>query len=313
MMSEAVHFLKRSVKYGSDNRGKLRTIIMHTPQKQIDFSSDINAAWYPAAFNDDAILEFEYLCQFFQSMGIEIIHLDDLISENSDLIATLPNLIYPGYTAVISTRGAFISRMKLPHRRNEEFVVKELLENLSIPVVHEFQSTDNYFEGFVPFDQRTLFLTATEHHHSQTIMRFIQEALVLYDDIILLSTNVIPECSKPDTVFNKIGRNCAIYSPSSINNVQLFRRYTSEQINLEEYSWKQNIELIPVSQDEQSKNACSCVSIDDETIAHFDSVFAPETLQKFRYKNIRVVTFKSYHLQYCNSSMSSYMLPVYRY
>ncbi|MBN1600466.1 MAG: hypothetical protein JW915_02605 [Chitinispirillaceae bacterium] len=313
MMSAAVQSLKRSVKYGSENRGKLRTIIMHSPQIQLDsfFDSDITGC--PAAFSEDGLLEYGYLCQFFQSMGIEIIELNDLISENSDLVPSLPCLTYPGYTAVVSARGAFISRMKLPLRRNEEFVIKESLENLSIPVIHTFQSTDLYFEGFIPFDQRTLFLTATEHHHPQTIMRFIQDALILYDDIILLSTNVIPENSKPDTVFNKIGRNCAVYSPSSINNVRLFRRYISEPINLEEYCWKQNIELIPVSQDEQSKNACSCVSIDDETIAHFDSVFAPETLQKFKFKNIRVVTFKSHHLQCSNSSMSSYILPVYRY
>jgi arginine deiminase len=312
MVLTAEHSLKRSVKYGVENRGKLRTIIMHTPQKPENSCFDLSEP-SPITITDNVILEYGYLCQFFQSMGVEIIQLQDLVIENSDLMQSLPFLIYPGFTTTICSKGAFISRMALPERHNEEFVIREALENLSIPVVHEFQSTDRYFEGFIPFDHRTLFLTATHHHHPQTIMKFIQNALIFFDDVILLSTNLIPECTKPDAVFNKVGRNCAVYSPSSINGVRLFRRYISEQINLEEYCWKQNIELIPVSQDEQYKNACSCVSIDNETVVHFDSVFTPETIQKFKYKNIRIVTFKSYHLQSSNGSMSSYILPVYRY
>jgi arginine deiminase len=311
MVSTIQQSLKRSVKYGIENRGKLRTIIMHTPQKIEDtFNDDDDNT--SRKLRDNEILEYGYLCQFFESMGIEIIQLQSLITENSDLIPSLPYLMYPGYSTVVSNKGAFISRMAHPERRNEEFVIKEALKQLSIPILHEFQSTDHFFEGFIPFDRNILFLTITKNHHSNTIITFIQQALIYFNDVVLLTPNPGCQCTSTDAIFNKIRNDCALYCPAEIKKAKLYRRYSSEEINLEEYCWKKNIGLIAISMDEQHKNACSFVSIDNETIANFDYIFYSETIQALKNRNIRLITFRSYHLQQSNSSMSSYILPIYR-
>jgi arginine deiminase len=284
---------------------------MHAPQKTENTIVDIKE-YDSKTITDNDILEFGYLCQFFESMGVEIIQLESLITENSDLMPSLPFLIYPGYSTVVSNKGAFISRMAHPERRNEEFVIKEALKRLSIPVIHEFQSTDHFFEGFIPFDRNILFLTTTKHHHPNTIITFIQQALIYFNDIVLLTPNPGCQCTRADALFNKIRNDCALYCPAEIKKVKLYRKYTSEEINLEEYCWKQNIGLIAISMDEQHKNACSFVSIDNETIAHFDYIFYSETIQALKNRNIRLITFRSHHLQQTNSSMSGYILPIYR-
>ena len=72
------------------------------------------------------------------SNGVKLFELSDYVKVNRDLISNMPNLTYLHDTAVISKKGAIISRMRPPARKNEEIIVKEALLNLGIPVLFEF-------------------------------------------------------------------------------------------------------------------------------------------------------------------------------
>jgi N-dimethylarginine dimethylaminohydrolase len=292
--------------YGIDNSGALKTVIMHTPQIEDDFQNLTNDQ------NESTIQEHSWLCDFFRSFGINVIQLSDLVMENVDLLPTLPGLIYPGFTAVVCRTGAFLSRHQDNIRCKEEFVVNESLRHLSIPIKHEFQNTKGYFEGFIPYDQKTLFLTASADCNRDIIIAFIQNALMFFDDVIELSLHPHVKHTRIDSIFNVARTGCAIYSPSCIESTKLYRRYITENISVEDYCRKRNIELIAVSEEEQTRDCCAFVAINNNTIAHFESVFSGDTFWRLKNKNINLVTFKSNHLQIANSAMSSYILPIYR-
>jgi N-dimethylarginine dimethylaminohydrolase len=157
-----------------------------------------------------------------------------------------------------------------------------------------------------------VFLTVAADCRRDIIITFIQNALMFFDDIVEISLHPHVKHTRIDTIFNVVRKNCAMYSPSCIKSTKLYRRYITENISVEDYCRKRNIELIAISEDEQIRNSCSFVAINNYTIAHFDSVFSEETVWKLKNKNINLVTFKSKQLQVVNSAMSSYILPVYR-
>jgi N-dimethylarginine dimethylaminohydrolase len=306
MIATSQYISSRKINYGIDNGGALKTVIMHTPQIEEDSQNCDNDT------NESSIQEHIWLCDFFRSFGVEVIQLRDLVVENADLLPTLPDLVYPGFTAVVCRAGAFMSRHQDDIRRKEEFVISESLRHLSIPIKHEFQNTKGYFEGFIPYDHKTVFLTAAAGCRRDIIITFIQNALMFFDDIIELSLRPHVNHTRIDTIFNVVRKNCAMYCPSCIESTKLYRRYITENISIEDYCRRRNIEMIAISEDEQNRNGCAFVAVNNYTIAHFDAVLYEETVWKLKNKNINLVTFKSSHLQPANNAMSSYVLPVYR-
>lgn len=306
MIATSQYTSSRKTNYGIDNGGALKTVIMHTPIIEDEPQNSDNDT------HVSAIQEYNWLCDFFRSFGIEVIQLRDLIIENVDLLLTLPGLIYPGFIAVVCRAGAFMSRHQDDIRRKDGFVVSEALRHLSIPIKHEFQNEKGFFEGFIPYDQKTMFLTAPAGCRRDIIITFIQKALVFFDDIIELSLRPHVQHTRIDYVFNVVRKGCAIYCPSCIESTRLYRRYITENITIEDYCRKRNVDLVAVSEEEQNRNSCAFVAINDYTLAHFDSIFKDETVWRLKNKNINLVTFKSSQIQTDNSAMSSYILPVYR-
>lgn len=305
MIATSQHISSRKINYGIDNGGALKTVIMHTPIVEDDSQNSDSDT------NESSIQEHTWLRDFFRSFGIEVIQLRDLVIENADLLPSLPHLVYPGFTAVVCRPGAFMSRHPDLIRQKEEFVISESLRHLSIPIKHEFENAKGYFEGFIPYD-KTVFLTTAADCRRDTIITFIQNALMFFDDIVELKLRPHVKRTRIDTIFNVVRKNCAMYCPSCIESVKLYRRYITENISIEDYCRKRNIELIAISEDEQKRNSCSFVAINYNTIAHFDSVFNDETVWKLRNKNVNLVTFKSQYIQVANNAMSDYILPVYR-
>ncbi len=302
----------RKTNYGIDNSGALKTVIMHTPPIEDDPQNSNNDTNEIVIQSETVIQEHTWLCDFFRSFGVDVIKLNDLITENIDLLVTLPHLTYPGFTAVVCRAGAFFSRHQDSIRRKEEFVINEALRHLSIPIRHEFENSKGYFEGFLPYDQKTIFLTAAIDCRRDILITFIQKALTFFDDVIVLALHPHVKYTRIDNIFNMVRNNCAVYCPSCIRSTKIYRRYITENISVEDYCQKRNIELIAISEDEQNRNGCAFVPINGYTITHFESALNDDTVWRLKNKNINLITFKSNYLQSANSAMRSYILPVYR-
>lgn len=102
--------------------------------------------------------------------GMQVVR--DFAHQTKDLLAKLPNLPYLHDTAVITSKGAILSEMCPGTRAGEEKVVKEVLINIGIPILHEFE-THEEFEGCLMLSPNTLIIVDTERHKPSTIERFL--------------------------------------------------------------------------------------------------------------------------------------------
>jgi arginine deiminase len=203
----------------------------------------------------------------------------------------MPNLTYLHDTAVISKKGAILSRMFNPARKNEEIVIKEALNNLGIPILIEFLNNDDYFEGCLLLSENTILVANTERHNIKTIKKFIKMILKDFNEIIFVDIPKARRFMHPDTIFNRISNNLGlIYSPV-FKETYLFKKNLKEKIDFVKFMQKRGMELINISDSEQKKLACSFVPLNNSTIIHYDSSLNKNTKDILKRKGVELILF----------------------
>lgn len=297
--------------YGTDNGKKLRTVIVHSPQ--IDNEAE---PLIKSSINTDNLSVFNQehtrLCTLLRDCNVNVLYLNDIIEINRDIVSSLPDLTLLGNDAVICNKGACLSRLYKNERKNEEFVIKEALHHMSIPIIQEFYNNFDYFQGFVPFDTKTIFLTTTINHEHDSILQFIQYILIYFEEVVMINVPEDPRFDTADSIFNKIKTNCIMMFDEAIRSTTLYRRYYSKEINLVDYLRQRCIDYICISDQEQKQHACSFLRIDDERIIQYDSVFEERTRYALMQRGINILPFNSAVLSDKSSALSSYFLPVFR-
>lgn len=84
-------------KYGTEKLGKLKSVMLHTPETSIGIINKKNYKYY--LFNQvpdqqKFISEHFRYSQFLKSLGLEVFQLSGFVSENTALLNKLPNLTY---------------------------------------------------------------------------------------------------------------------------------------------------------------------------------------------------------------------------
>ncbi len=126
-----------SLCYGCENFGRLTRVMLHRPGKAFELiNSENHKQWLFDRVPDIERFaeEHDRYREMLVSLGVEVLELSDHVTRNLALIDRMPNLIYLHDIAVISGRGAILSRMAWDARRDEQVVVREALNNLGIPV-----------------------------------------------------------------------------------------------------------------------------------------------------------------------------------
>lgn len=283
-----------NIDYGCDELGRLRSVLVHTPGCELSLVNESNYKfWLYDKVPDISqyIEEHRSYQELLESNGVKVFELGDYVDENLDLIKRMPNLTFLHDIAVISTKGAILSKMRPPAREKEEIVVKEALNNLGVPILKEFNGREGFFEGCLLLSKETIFVADTERHSYPFIREFISDILNEFDEVIYARIPKARRYMHPDTVFNRIREDLALAYLSVFEETCLFTEDSIERIDFEKFINEKGMKIIPVSDSEQSRLACSFVPLESGTIVHYDIALDQETREELKNEGVEIILF----------------------
>jgi arginine deiminase len=304
-----------NIAYGCDELGRLKSVLVHTPGDELALINESNYKhWLYDKVPDipGYVGEHRSYQELLESNGVKIYELEDYVEENIDLIRKMPNLTFLHDTAVISEKGAILSKMRPPARENEEVVVKEALNNLGIPLLKEFNGREGFFEGCLLLSKEMIFVADTERHTYPFIREFISNILNDFNEVIYARIPKARRYMHPDTIFNRIREDLALAYLPAFEETCLFTEESGERIDFEEFMQEKGMEIIPVSDSEQSRLACSFVPLKSGTIFHYDTALDQETKKKLTGEGVEIIPFHPEALLAGGGSLRCHTLRLYR-
>ncbi len=303
------------IDYGCDELGRLKSVLLHTPGEELSLINEYNYRYWLYDEVPDIpgyIEEHRQYRELLESNGVKIHELSDYVEENKALIGKMPNLTFLHDTAVISEKGAMVSRMRPPARENEEVVVKEALNNLGIPILNEFKSSNGFFEGCLLISKDTIFVAETERHTYPFVMEFVSNILNEFKEVIYVRTPKARRYMHPDTIFNRIREDLALAYLPAFEETCLFTRDSREKIDFKEFVQQRGMEILPVSDSEQSRLACSFVPLESGTIFHYDIALDGKTKEALAEEAVEIIPFHPEALRAGGGSLRCHTLRLCR-
>lgn len=283
-----------SIAYGCDELGRLKSVLMHTPGDELLLVNESNYKhWLYDKVPEISgyVKEHMRYQELLESNGVKVYKLEDHVEENIELISRMPNLTFLHDTAVISRKGAILSKMRPPARENEEVVVKEALNKLGIPILSEFNGREGFFEGCLLLSNDTVFVADTERHTYPFIQEFILNMLKEFEEVIYVRIPKARRYMHPDTVFNRMREDLALAYLPAFEETRLYTENSREEIDFEGFMQEKGMGIIPVSDSEQSRLACSFVPLESGTILHYDIALDEETKKKLAQEGVEIIPF----------------------
>jgi arginine deiminase len=283
-----------NIAYGCDELGRLQSVLVHTPGGELTLINESNYKhWLYDKVPDipGYVKEHRSYQGLLESNGVKVYELGDYVDENVDLIRKMPNLTFLHDTAVISLKGAILSKMRPPARENEEIVVKEALNNLGVPILKEFNGEEDFFEGCLLLSKETIFVADTERHSYPFIREFISDILNDFNEVIYTRIPKARRYMHPDTVFNRIRENLALAYLPAFEETCLFTEDSVERIGFKKLMQERGMEIVSVSDSEQSRLACSFVPLESGTIVHYDIALDQETRKNLANEGVEIIPF----------------------
>lgn len=282
------------IAYGCDELGRLKSVLVHTPGDELLLINESNYKhWLYDKVPEVSGYVKEHLGyqELLESNGVRVYELSDHVDENIELICRMPNLTFLHDTAVISRKGAILSKMRPPARENEEVVVKEALNSLGIPILNEFNGSEGFFEGCLLLSKDTVFVADTERHTYPFILEFISNILNDFEEVIYVRIPKARRYMHPDTIFNRVREDLALAYLPAFEETFLYTECSREKIDFEGFMKEKGMEIIPVSNSEQSRLACSFVPLESGTIFHYDIALDTETRKKLAREGVEIIPF----------------------
>ena len=256
--------------------------------------------------------EHQAYCELLQSLGVEVLELADHIENPSEKLAQMPNITYMHDIAVVSSKGAMLSSMAWTGRKNEHLVVREALRNIGIPVFSEFDEPHDAFEGCLLLSPQTILIAETERHRPSSIRKFMAKALSAFDEVIYLKIPKARRYMHPDTIYNRITDRLSLVYLPAIEAAYLFTKSGSAHIDFPEFMKARGVELVPVSDAEQRRLACSFVPLEPGVLFHYDTALDHATQRLLSQKGVAIIFFHPRALHAGGGSLRCLTLRLHR-
>jgi arginine deiminase len=284
----------QGIAYGCEEFGRLKSVLMHTPGEELSLLNESNYKYWlydKVPEISGYIKEHRGYQELLESNGVRIYELEDYVNDNTALMKRMPNLTFLHDVAAISEKGAILSRMRPPAREKEEIVVKEALKNLGIPILSEFNGGQGFFEGCLLLSKETVFVADTERHTYPFIRKFISNIQNEFSEVIYVRVPKARRYMHPDTVFNRIREDLALAYLPAFEETCLFTEDSREKIDFKSFMREKGVEIIPVSDSEQRRLACSFVPLEGGSIFHYDIAFDLKTRKNLEKEGIEIIPF----------------------
>jgi arginine deiminase len=301
--------------FGCDALGRLTRVMVHRPGDELTIINGTNYRdWLFDSVPDVAAFRAEHdaYCALLRSHGVEVLELADYVANAPAKLAHMPNATYMHDIAVISSRGALLSRMACAGRRDEHLVVREALENLGIPIFSAFDDPQDAFEGCLLLSPRTILVAETERHSPLSIRKFILRALSAFDEVLYVKIPKARRFMHPDTVYNRITDRLALVYLPAIEAAHLWRRHDVQLVDFREFMRARGIELVDVSDAEQQRLACSFVPLEPGVIFHYDTALDPATRKELSRRGVEIIPFHPHALHAGGGSLRCLTLRLHR-
>jgi N-dimethylarginine dimethylaminohydrolase len=256
--------------FGYPEYGRLRTVLMHRPDKELDA---IGPKTYKRFLFSDAIdpdqfrRDHERFVEALRSEGVNVALITELLHDQPELLSEterLPNLVYTRDTVTVTSGGYILTRMKNPVRRKETTVVEAALRKLSIPPLLKTQAPATIEGGDMIFlDEETLLLGIG----NRTNVRGLREVVKTGKELGLRSLIAVP---LPSTVIHldgtmmPIDRDLAIVHLRSLQTpARLFEDgRPSKKMWLTRFLRARGMNLIEVTDYERQRRATNVIPIE---------------------------------------------------
>jgi arginine deiminase len=288
--------------FGCDVLGRLTRVMVHKPGDELKLiNADNYRDWLFDCVPDVHAFaeEHEAYCELLRTHGVEVLELSHCIGNAAGRLSHMPNVTYMHDIAVVSRRGALLSYMAWPGRRNEHLVVREALQNLGIPIFSEFDEPGDAFEGCLLLSPQTVLVAETERHSFRSVGKFVKRALSAFDEVLYLKVPKARRYMHPDTIYNRITERLSLVYLPAIEAAYLYRKDQPgatqhpqpERIDFPEFMRARGIELIDVSDAEQQRLACSFVPLEPGVIFHYDTALDATTRRHLSRKGVEMIFF----------------------
>ncbi len=284
----------QALQYGCERLGRLTHVLLHRPGPALELVDGSNCQEWLFDDSPDVdgfIAEHNRYREMLESHGVNVLELSDFVDEHHEEIHQLPNLTYLHDTAVISSHGAILSAMATPARSGEETVVGEALQNLGIPILTRF-GPDDAFEGCLLLSPDTLLVAETERHTWKSICGFIPRALQFFEEVIYVRIPKARRYMHPDTIYNRVDQGLALAYLPAFKSCYSFTASGMDQIDFRSHMAHRGVEIIPVSDSEQRRLACSFVPLEPGVILHYDFALERDTCRKLERRGVRMHVFR---------------------
>ncbi len=280
-------------RYGAEKLGHLKKVLLHSPEYSIRRVKETNLKFYlfDKVPDYDRFIDEHYAYRkLLTDNGVEVYELSNLIVNNRELMSYLPNLPYLNDSSVITSKGAVISTMCPGGRQYEEIVVREALTTLAIPILHDCGPGEQ-FEGLITLSPNTLFVADTERHSKESVERFFIFALQHFQNIVYVEVPQARRFMHPDMIFSRISDQLGLVFPPAFLNCWLIQKNRRQKIDFITWSKQRNMELIPISDEEQQKWGTSFVTLEPNHVINYDISLKPTTQKVLESMGVRFTQF----------------------
>ena len=304
----------RLTEYGSEDFGSLRTVMLHAPVRSLGLVNERTRTTYLFDWVPDVeryLEEHHAYRTLLESTGVRVHELADHIDKTRGLADQRPNLAYLHDIAVVTRRGAVLSRMSSFARASEETVVKEALGDLGIPVYHEF-GPGHDFESFLALSPRTALIADTERHLARSIENVIPVMLQVFQEVLVVEVPEERRFMHADMVFGLVAPDLALCFLPAIRRAVQIDQGGREQVDFEDAMAARGVELIGVSDEEQKRWACSWVPLSPGRIIAYDISFGRRTQEALARRGTEIMEFHPEDLLAGGGSLRCLTLALHR-
>jgi arginine deiminase len=280
--------------YGCEHFGQLTRVLLHRPGRALTLVNAENCHDWLFDFAPDAVRfaeEHDRYRELLTDLGIQVYELSDFLDDGIEDVDRLPNLTYMHDIAVVSSRGAILSRMATPARQGEERVVREALSRIGVPILSEFDDPTDAFEGCLLLSPETLLVADTERHHRATIERFIPEALRHFREVLYVEIPKARRYMHPDTIYNRVDCDLALAYLPAFRSTVLHTADGAREVDFAEYMQRKGVEIVCVSDSEQRRLACSFVPLAPRVVIHYDTALDRSTRRELARRGVELILF----------------------
>jgi N-Dimethylarginine dimethylaminohydrolase len=279
-------------KYGAENFGKLKTVMLHRPTHSVREINPITMGYYLFDAVPDAeryLDEHDQYRKLLQTQGIFTLELSDYVHEHRTLMNTLASLPYLNDSSVITRHGAILSQMG-GGRQGEEIVVREALTRLGIPLAYQFTIAD-HFEGCLILPAGMLFIACTERHRRASVKKFLPTAVSLFSEVIYVECPKARRFMHADMIYGQISENLALAYPDAFLETYSITAKGVAAIDFTKHMAKHGVEILTISDQEQKTWGCSFVPLEPGQIIHYDIALSAQTTKVLRAKGVEIIEF----------------------